>query len=77
MRSSGRGRLVEDFFLGGLDFIVGRSIEVFNVFAVERRQRRGQDRRRLPAPLEHFQLAQSAFKPLAPPAQGLVDRFRR
>ena len=31
----------------------------------------------LAAALQDFQLAQAAFQPLAPPAQGLVDRLRR
>jgi hypothetical protein len=35
---TGGGGLVEDFFLGGFDFVVGRFVQVFNVFAVEGRQ---------------------------------------
>jgi hypothetical protein len=35
---AGGGGLVEDFFLGGSDFVVGCFVQVCNVFAIEGRQ---------------------------------------
>jgi len=31
---TGGGRLVEDFFLGGSDFVVGRLVQIVKIFAV-------------------------------------------
>ena len=76
-RARRRG-LVEDLLLGRLDFVVGRVLQIFDIF-----RRRGpaplasSGRRDLAAALKDFQLAQPAFKPLAPAAQGLINRLGR
>ena len=51
------GRLIEDFFFGGFDFVVGGFIKVIDVFAIEGRQRCGEDRRGLPPALKDFEFA--------------------
>ena len=52
---AGGSGLVENFFLGGFDFVVRRFIQVLNVFAIKGRKRGRKNGCKLPAPLEHFQ----------------------
>ena len=74
---AGRGRLIEDLLLGGLDLVVRCLFQILDILGVERRKGGCEDRRSLAAALEHLQLAQPAFQPLPAAAQRLVDRFGR
>ena len=54
------GGLVEDFFLGGFDFVVGCFVQIFHIVAIEGRQGRRQDRGGLSRVVQHLQFAQPA-----------------
>ena len=56
------GGLIEDFFLGGFDFVVRRFIQVLNILAIKGRKRGRKNGCKLPAPLEYFQFPQPAFQ---------------
>ena len=72
-----RGRLIEDLFLGGLDLIVRRVFEVFDILGVQRPQGGRNDRRGQATTLEQLQFAQPTFQPLATATQRLVNRLGR
>jgi hypothetical protein len=71
-----RRGLVEHLLLGGFDLVLGRLVEVLEVFGIERRSRDGGHRHGRAA-LQELQLAQALLQAFAPAAQGLVDRLRR
>ena len=53
-----RSRLIEDLLLGGLDLVVRRVFEVFDILGVQRPKGGCEDGRRLATALEQFQFAQ-------------------
>ena len=54
---TGGSGLVENFLLGGLDFVVRGVFQVLDILGVQGREGGRQDGRSLAAPVEHFQLA--------------------
>ncbi len=64
--------MIEDLLFGGLDLIVRRVFEILHVFGVEHRSGGRKYAAGLSAALEHFQFAQSAFRPFATATQRLI-----
>ena len=72
--SCGRCCLVEDLLLGGLDLVLRSLVEIFDVLSIEDGPCIHRNR---PTSLNEFQLPQPLLQAFAPPAQRLIDRFRR
>ena len=71
-----RGRLIEDGFLGGQDFVIRRLVERLDVLQVERRCR-SELKRGAATLLQHLELPQLAFQSFAAAAQRLIDGLGR
>ena len=70
-----RGRLIEDGFLGGQDFVLGGLVEVLDVLGVEVRHR-SHFRGVAPAAPQRLEFPQLALQPFAAATQRLIDGLR-
>ena len=61
--------LVEDLFLGGLDFVLRSLVQVLDIVRIELGPGSDDCTRNLTTTLQDFQLAQSTRQPLTPPTQ--------